>query len=270
MKDLKKFLNNPLIFVIFASLATAMVMGLIAFILILPKAVEFGRLATQNRDDDIKLATLTQNIENFSKLNLSEVESFSKLVDELIPEENDVVRFITLNEIVAKASGVVVSDAKFTSGTSTQTQPSSGGGQSPTPSVQQQSSKGLFGTVYAQEAQTSQSQNQSVQTSGGSYDIKVSVTGNFENILNYISEFKKTDRLVGISEIAITSSDEGGEVNAVVEFVLPLSSSTAIVTPNESVVLSEGDRKLLQDLAGNIRYSAFPSEDPLGRSDPFK
>lgn len=265
MKDLQKLLKKPLVFVLLVSSLALIIMVILTFTLILPKYSALTKLASENKDSEKELATLTKNIAKFSKIDIEEIEGFSKIVNNLIPEQKDALRFLTLAEIVAFASEVKVADAQVTSGKKATSSPADGA-QSPQSNLQEQSSKGLLGAVYAQGTQTPQT----TEAVSNLYTIKISVEGTFQNILKYLSNFKKADRLVGAGEISIGEAGELGGLSAVIDFDLPLSKSTAMITPNEAVNLTQEDRELLQDLAESIVFSASPSQNPLGKPDPFK
>lgn len=92
--------------------------------------------------------------------------------------------------------------------------------------------------------------------------------GNFKNILKFVSNYKLVDRLVGIEQITIAGV--GNDLTATLTVKLPLGPSTLSVSPEDSLTLTEEEKRTLQAIIDSSLFSASPAKNPLGPVDPFK
>src|SRR3990167_9717626 len=109
MKRIINLIRKPLFLIILALGATAAIsFGAIAY-LILPKFQSYQELAEKNATDANHLSLLARNVASFESLDKKEIADYALIVKTFVPEQNDILRFLALNEIVAASSGVKVS-----------------------------------------------------------------------------------------------------------------------------------------------------------------
>jgi len=247
MKSIRKIFKKNLVFVIFFSVLGFVAFVAVSYLLILPRFLSLLTIKLENEVIKIEIVELEKNIRDTKAIDEKESSKFFSLVDKLVPESEDVVRSITLAEKVAKISGVTLTS--FDTNTK-QVVP----GQSVTASPQEQ------------ESTPTQSVT-AIPTSLSSYEIEVKVNGSFSGVTNFISNFLKTDRLLGIGDVSLGSI--GGGISAVLTVEFSLSPSTATIEIGDDLVLTVVEREQLAEIKGRI-FSASPSNNPLGPADPFK
>jgi len=247
MKSLKKIFKKNIVFVIFFSVLGFVIFVAVSYLLILPRFLSFLSIKLENEVTKIEIVDLENNIRDTKAIDKAESSKFFSLVDKLIPESEDVVRSITLAEKIAKSSGVTLTS--FDTNTK-QVVP----GQSVTASPQ------------AQEAAPTQAVT-AVPTSSSSYEMALTVNGSFSGVTKFIANFLKTDRLLGIGDISLSSI--GGGISAVLTVEFPLGPSTTTIEIGDDLVLTEVEREQLKEIEGKI-FSVNPANNPLGPPDPFK
>ena len=264
MKRIINLIRKPLFLIILALGATvAISFGAVNY-LILPKFQSYQELAEKNATDANHLSLLARNVASFESLDKKEIADYALIVKTFVPEQNDILRFLALNEIVAASSGVKVSGIqaviKKTQVVPPPTQAPTGGSGG---KVQSSAGGGLIGKVYAQASPTP-----TAVAKETTYSLKVSISGGFESIEAYLDNLKKTDRLLGVANISITSSGESG-ISALVTLDLALGDANIAVAPEDSVVLTAQDKQFLEELAAKVLFSAQPAKNSLGRPNPF-
>ncbi|MEX0616941.1 MAG: hypothetical protein WD231_03985 [Candidatus Woykebacteria bacterium] len=271
MKSLIKFFKKPLILGISVGLAELMIFVALVGLLIIPKISSFRELSSKNSESEKELVELSESITTYSKLDPEEIKDLVTLVDNLIPEERDVLRFLTLNEVVAQVSGVEITDTQIVSATATPTTPASSGSQAPAPATPSQPVS-LVKKAFAQDQpqpQASPATPAPQVSSTSSYSTKISVTGPFNSVINYIKNFDNMDRFAAFSQVDL-SLGEGSDLIAVLDVQLPLSKSSSTVASNEFINLTDQEKKIIEEVKSKILYSASPARNPLGKSNPFQ
>lgn len=247
MKSIRKIFRKNLVFVIFFSVLGFVAFVAVSYLLILPRFLSLLTVKLENEVIKIEIVDLEKNIRVTKAIDEKESSKFFLLVDNLVPESEDVVRSITLAEKVAKISGVTL--------TSFDTNP-------------EQVVPGQSVTASPQEQESTPTQSvTAIPTSSSSYEIEVTVNGSFSGVTNFISNFLKTDRLLGIGDVTLGSIGSG--ISAVLKVEFSLSPSTATIELGDDLVLTEAEKKQLKEIEGK-KFSASPSNDPLGPADPFK
>ena len=256
MKTLQKIFKKNVVFVIFFA-----VLGLILFVtisvtLVMPRFLSFLSIRLENDLTKQRIVELDKNIKDTAAIDAVEASKFFSLVDSLIPEKEDVLRFVTLTENIAKSSGVALdtfdtSPTKVVPG-STQPAPAQppveGGGEGQQPAGSGQPLTG-------------------VPSSGNTFKVGVTISGSFVNIIKFISNYLKSDRLLGINDVAFSTSEDG--VSVVLGVELPLSPSTTTVVIGDDLTLTEAEREQLKQIEDS-KFTVSPATNPLGPSDPFR
>src|SRR3990167_11410849 len=109
MKEIGKLIGKTIVFTSLAAVVTILVSFALIFYLILPKVQSYRELSQENRAAADRLSLLSRNVASFEKLDKEENTAYSDIVKNFIPDQNDVLRFVVLNEIVASSSGVSIS-----------------------------------------------------------------------------------------------------------------------------------------------------------------
>ena len=247
MKSIKKIFKNNLFFIIFFSGLGFIVFVTISYLLVLPSFLSFLSSKLENEVTKIEITDLEKNISDTKAIDKDEAGKLFSLVNNFIPESEDVLRSITLIEKVARFSGVTLDS--FDTNTK-QVVP----GQDVTASPQ------------AEGATPTQAVT-AIPTSSSSYEMEVKVSGSFSEITKFITNFLKTDRLLGISDITLSSAEGGVSAQLTVGF--PLSPATTTVVIGDDLVLTESEKKQLKEIEEK-KFTANPSTDPLGPVDPFQ
>lgn len=247
MKIVQKIFKKNLVFVIFFLVLGFIIFIAISYLLILPRFLSFLSNRLENEVTKIEIVDLEKNIRATKALDEEESSKFFSIVDRFIPESEDVLRSVTLIEKVAEFSSVTLDS--FDTNTK-QVVP----GQGVTDSPQSQGSTPTQAVT-------------AIPTSSSSYEMEVTVSGSFSEITKFVSNFLKTDRLLGINDVSL-STTEGG-ISAVLTVEFPLGPSTATIEIGDDLVLTAAEKKQLKEIEGK-KFSASPSTNPLGSLDPFK
>lgn len=247
MKSIQKIFKKNLVFVIFFLVLGFVIFAAVSYLFVLPRFLSFVSIRLENEVTKIEIIDLEKNIVGTKAIDGVESSKFFSLVDKLVPESEDVLRSITLTEEVAKSSGVTLKS--FDTNTE-QVVP----GQTVTDNPQTQES-------------TSTQAVTAIPTSPSSYKMEVIVNGSFSGITKFIANFLKTDRLLGINEVSLSTLEGGVSATLTVEF--PLSPSTATIEIGDDIVLTEAEKEQLNEIKGK-KFSASPSNYPLGPANPFK
>ena len=248
MKSIQKIFKKNIVFVIFFLVLGFVIFVAVSYLLVLPRFLSFLSIKLENEITKIEIVDLENNIRDTKAIDEAESSKFFSLVDNLIPESEDVIRSVALAEEVAKSLGVTLDS--FDTNTE-QVVP----GQTVTASPQAQESTPIQGMT-------------AVSTSSNSYEMAIAVNGSFSGITKFISNFLKTDRLLGINDVSLTTLGGGG-VAATLTVVFPLGTSTTTIEIGDDLVLTAVEREQLAEIKGRI-FSASPSNNPLGPADPFK
>lgn len=255
MKDLKSLFKKTEVFVGVAIFLSVLAFFVVTYFLSLPRFQSYLKL----RGDNVKLksdtADIARGINTVSSLDAKELSLFSTVMDLFIPEKEDRLRFLTLSEGVAQGSSVALSSVELNvtevgsvqPQQPTQTNPSAGAGQ--------ETGGQTNVPVPPQPVQAK------------SYTMGLTLSGSFSSILNFISNYQESDRLVAVKELSIDGT--GTSLTAHLVFELPLSGSISQPDPKEDLKLTSEERDLVLTLL-NKQYSASPAKNRLGRSDPFR
>jgi len=260
MKSIQKILKKNSVFVIFFVIVGLILSLTISYFLMAPRFFSYLKIQLENKNSREELAVLEKNIRDTMAIDTQESSKFFSLVEALIPEEEDTLRVITLTERIAKSSGVVL---KQFDTNSMVVVPGTQAAPSPTPPTEGENA----GVGQQSQSGTNQTQTTTPATSLNSYKIKVTVEGSFSNVTRFISNYLKTDRLLGMSEVSINSLDQ--RLSVVLTIELPLSPSISTVSIGDNLVLSDLEREQLKELE-NKEFTASPANNPLGPANPFK
>lgn len=237
MKGLKKFFSKTPVFVALSIIFVIITTVLISFFLVYPRVLQFLELRLVNLSTSLEVDELSKSIQAASSLDVQEVETFLSIINELIPVEEDTLRFLTLNEIIATSSGVKIKTVGVNAQTIKAGGPASG---STTPT----------------EA-----------SSANSYQVTITVSGDFTNLIVYSSNLLKADRLIGQSEIKFNGV--GGDITATLTVELPTGKEVP-ASPSAVVELTQQEKDKITLILKSFKFSAAPAKNPLGQTDPFK
>jgi len=245
MKSLKKFFSKTPVFValfiVFVIIATV----LISYFLVYPRVLQFLELRLENSLVKLEVDELSKSTQAAASLDVQEVEAFLSVMNELIPIEEDTLRFLTLNEIIAKASGVKIKSVGVNTQTIKAGVPSSGS------------------TTTTDDS--GQVVNQT--SSANSYQVTITTSGDFISLVNYSSNLLKANRLIGLSEIKFNGV--GGDLTAILTVDLPTGKEVP-ASPSVVVELTQQEKDKITSILESFKYSAEPAKNPLGQTDPFK
>ena len=237
MKVLKKFFSKTSVFVALSILFVIITTVLISFFLVYPRVLQFLELRVVNLSTNLEVDELSKSIQAASSLDIKEVAAFLSVMNEQIPIEEDTLRFLTLNEIVAEASGVKIKSVGVNTQTIKAGVPSSG---STTPTE---------------------------TSSANSYQVTITVSGDFTKLIIYSSNLLMTDRLIGQSEIKFNGV--GGDITAILTVELPTGKEVP-ASPSAIVKLTQQEKDKITSILESFKFSAEPAKNPLGKTDPFK
>lgn len=125
MKNLKKFLKNTSVFVAVSILIAMFIFVAIAYLLVLPKFQSYSDFRSQNKRLQEDINELEKSINVVSSLDREEVGKFYSIINILIPEVEDTLRFVTLSEVVADLPGVNITKIEIKAQTTRATQTTS-------------------------------------------------------------------------------------------------------------------------------------------------
>lgn len=237
MKGLKKFFSKTSVFVALSIVFVIIATVLISYFLVYPRVLQFLELRVVNLSTSLEVDELSKSIQAASSLDIQEVETLLSVMNELIPIEEDTLRFLTLNEIIAKASGVKIKSVGVNTQTIKAGVPSSG---STTPTE---------------------------VSSADSYQVTITVSGDFTNLIIYSSNLLIADRLIGLSEIKFNGV--GGDLTATLTVELPTGKEVP-ASPSAIVKLTQQEKDKITSILESFKFSAEPAKNPLGQTDPFK
>jgi len=244
--------------------ATFLIGILLVFFVVLPKFKSWQESASQNKETKQHSEKVSKNIESIKGLDKTEIEKAGSFLDEFLPAEEDPLKFVSLAEAVAAASGMKVSAIQADLGKSTKptTTPTSVGSSSgPTISS---------GSTTASST-TATSLNQPAAAAKKGVTFKLSLEGEFPSIPTLLANFEKAGRAMLITQMNLSSTQsEGGGVSLVINFTLPLFTNPPAASAENLVMLTPEETKLLGSLLEKNQIKVAPAKNPLGRQDPFK
>src|SRR4030042_6212566 len=227
MKDIKAILKNPKLVITVSVILLVLIEAAFGRFLIWPEAKNYNEARNESKENQIKLEELTKSVDNLRLIGREDLEIFSRFNQAFFPSSPDILRFFALAETIADISQVSITQI-------------SARGASP-------SSKDATGKKDSPEME---------KTAG--YTLDGSVKGSYPTIINFLSSLNTLARAVGVTKFSIGSTGET-ELSAVVNFVLPLSSATLVVSSDEFVSLSEEERESLEILRATRTIDASPA-----------
>lgn len=264
MKDIKEILKKP-VFVIGLEIVGVLVFSVLLLLgVILPKYKAWSNLSSENKEAQARLERVDKNTEALRKVDTFEAADLSQKTDQLLPEKENPLRFITLAEKVAAASGMQISAAQIEIPKTGQPAVSGTPAGGTKPSVS--SGTGAVGGT----ASTTTPTNTVAQTKS-EVVVKISFEGSFPALLILLGNFGKTDRASSITSLSLSQVKEGeGNITATVGFKLPIAPEVQAVSMETASVLIDQEKKFLEDFIAKIQFTAEPTKNPTGREDPFK
>ncbi len=223
---------------------TLLVVTLLSVLVILPS---FNSITSASGEIELaksKAASIDQTV---ALLNQEDQETLKQLISFLelyVPEKIDDLHFATLNEAVAAAAGVTVSSIQISKGAV---------GASTPPPQAPVSGEGATTTPPVQVAQPS---------------VSVTYSSDFNSLLNLISFWSLADQLVGIKELNI-SGVAGQTIDYTIDYQLPTSGPAQVATIEDRLSLTKEQKDRLLKIKENITYTATPSANTVGKSNPF-
>jgi hypothetical protein len=262
MKDIKEILKKPA-FVIGLEIVGALVISALLFLgVILPKYQAWSKLSNENKEAQSRFEKVDRNIEALRKVDAFEMEELSQKLTGLLPEKENPLKFTTLAEKVAAASGMQITAAQIevpktsqpvVSGTPTSSKPSLSSGTG--------TAGGTSPTTPTQAAGQAKSE----------LTVKISFEGSFPALLVLLGNFGKAERASSISTLSLSQGKEGeGFITATIGFKLPISPQVQAASMETASVLTTKEIVFLQSLLAKIQITAEPTKSPTGREDPFK
>jgi hypothetical protein len=207
---------------------------------------------------------VNKNIEAVKGLDTTEIKTAKDFLDEFLPGEEDPLRFVSLAEGVAAASGMKLSAVQAELGKSTS--------QTTTPtSVSSSSSPTISSGSTAAPSATATSLNQPATAASKGVNFKLSFEGEFPSTLTLLANFEKAERAILITQMSFSSAQsEGGGISLAINFTLPLLTNPPAASSENLVMLTSEETKLLESLLDKNQIKVAPAKNPLGREDPFK
>lgn len=261
MKEIGVFFKKTSVFIAVEIAIAVLVSAALIFLVIIPNFSSWNANRQMNKEEQDRLSSVEGNIATVRSLNGSEVESLTEEMEILLPAEDDILRFFSLAEVVAKASGMEISAAqadieKAAPQVPVAPSPEASEGETPTPST------GGSGPSSA-AGDTSQ------QAKGLS--VKISFSGTYPKLLKLLGDFKKADRIALVKDLSITvDSEDTGEITASISFGLPLHTPSGTASAENPVTLTNQEIEALKKTVANVKYTAGASKGSVGKTDPFK
>lgn len=234
-----------------AIVLTLLISGLLLYLMAWPSFNNIGTNSTDIKVEEARLTAVTESISMLSKEDKSRLESLVSFMQQLVPETVDNLHFATLNELVAEAAGVTVNGIQISKGAA----PSSSKAVTTAPGVETSGK-----AAPATPVQTSQV---------AAVSIAVTYTSGFDSLLNLIKYWTLADQLVGIKEVNI-SGVAAGSLNYTVSYELPTSPKIQKATVEDKLGLTEAQKKKIEEIESRIIYTATPSANTVGKSNPFE
>lgn len=232
--------------IVLTLLLSALLLALVAW----PSFSSLGQVATEIEAEDTKLAGINASTAFLSKEDKKRLESLKAFLEQLVPEKVDLLHFATLNELVSQAAGVTVNNIQITKGSSAAT-------------------KAPVTTAPGIKTSGAATPSTPVQTSQvAATNVSVTYTSGFDSLLALIQYWVLADQLVGIKDLNI-SGVAAGSLNYTVNYELPTSPAVQKATVEDKFSLTEEQKKNLEELKAKIIYTATPSANSVGRSNPF-
>jgi hypothetical protein len=262
MGNIKQLLNNPMVLIGLEVVVAVAVSALLVAGVILPKYQSWWQSYNENKDADVRFEKVEKNIESLRSSDAFEIDELNKSLELLLPDKEDPLRFASLAEKVAAVSGMELSSAALELPKTTTPAPTAAGGSS-APALSSGSGKAGGGSSTTATAVSAQTKKEPT--------VKLSFGGTFPSLLVLLANFEKTDRAALLSTLSLSEAQkEEGKITATIEFKLPMSSQANPVSMESATVLTQTEKKSLQDLLAKIQITTAPTNSPLGREDPFK
>lgn len=220
-----------------------------------------------------KLNKVTSNINSLQGADKEEIQRLDEAFNQILPSEIQPLKFLTLADKIAGASGVTFSagqvEVQKKSALGTPSPPASKPAGGAISSNQQTPSLSAGSTASTQGVGRSTSLAQQ-QSSGKGLVVKLSFLGRFPNLLKLIENFGRGDIAALITEVSFSNAeDKSGNVAMSINFTLPVSSSVVKVDAETANLLTEAEKGTLAVFLDNIIFTSSPANSPLGRTDPF-
>ena len=271
MKILQGLLKKSA-FLVTLEIIVAVIIGVaIVYLLGLPNFNSWRESSKKVAEIKQRIDKVTSNINMLQNTDKGEIEKLEEGFNQVLPSETQFLKFFTLADRIAGASGVIFSAgqaeiAKASAfGTPAAVTPP------PVSSANTGSSGPTLGggsTNPAANAGTTAPQPSDTGSKGSG--VKLSFLGRFPNLLKLIGNFGKTDRAALITEITFNNSEDTGNVSVAINFTLPTSSSPLSIDAETVTLLTEDEKEILNSVLDGIIFRASPADRHTGRSDPFR
>jgi len=237
MKILQGLLKKSA-FLVTLEIIVAVIIGVaIVYLLGLPNFNSWRESSKKVAEIKQRIDKVTSNINMLQNTDKGEIEKLEEGFNQVLPSETQFLKFFTLADRIAGASGVIFSAGQA-----------------------EIAKASAFGTPAPQPSDTG---------SKGS-GVKLSLLGRFPNLLKLIGNFGKTDRAALITEITFNNSEDTGNVSVAINFTLPTSSSPLSIDAETVSLLTEDEKEILNSVLDGIIFRASPADRHTGRSDPFR
>lgn len=264
MKNINDLFKQAYV-VVSAGIAVAIILAVvITLFVIVPFFSSWQQGIEQNAQTQLRLEKIENNLSAVESLDTYEIEALASKLDLILPSEDDTLRFFTLAEKVAQASGMKVSAAQAevkVPAPQVSTPPPSASdkeaGEAPSPST----GGGTAATGQSGQVSTG---------SGGGSSVKISFIGSFPSLLKLLANFEKADRAALITSLSITEDQEKTAITAAIDFSLPLSKAGEEADAENIALINRQEISSLQTILEAIVFTASPAKGPVGKTDPFK
>lgn len=233
-------------------IGTLIVSGLLLLLVAWPSFGSLGKVATEIEAENTKLTVINQSIDVLSKEDKGRLEKLTKFLERLVPEKVNNLHFATLNELVAQAAGTTVNSIQISKGSP----PKAGTSTTVTTAPGVKTSGEAAPSIPVQTSQVA------------AVSVAVTYSSGFDSLLNLIKFWALADQLVGIKDINVSGLD-GSLLNYTINYELPTSPVVQKATIAENILLTEDQKRKIEDLKTRIIYTATPSANPVGKSNPF-
>lgn len=235
-----------------AAIGGLLLSGLLLVFIAWPSFNSIGQVNTEIETESSKLSVISESIAALSKEDKERLENLVTFLAQLVPEKVDMLHFATLNELVSDAAGVTVSNIQISMGAAKTTTASP-----------------AAATTVTESAQTNTTApTPAPATPASAVSVAVTYSSNFDSLLSLIKYWSLADQLVGIKEINISGVADG-RLTYTINYELPVAPATAKATVEDKLNLTEAQKKQLEDLQIKIIYTATPSANAVGKSNPF-
>lgn len=243
MKDLKQIIGK--FGSILAILATVLLVGVLGYFFVYPSIGKISKASSDLAAEKAKVAAIEGSISQLQSEDKVRLGKITKFLNVLIPEKLDMLHFASLNEVVADAAGVAVTNITISKSAPNAAAPAPTTSKAPTTA-----------------APTTQPSVQVAPTT-----VAVTYLSDFDALLRLIRYWSLADQLVGIKSITINSGTS--QISYTVNYDLVTSPAATGATVEDHLTLSEEEKKKIEKLQDSVIYTATPSANPVGKENPF-